>query len=503
MNFAGLSDIEKQAHVHSELLTQVELSCEPGRSRQDHHLIPAEVWKDDRVIDALGLTNNNAAYNSPENRMLLPSTHLGAVASGLAMHRSQHPAYTAEVKKELFDLNTEYKLHHNGDKAWLAQNFSALQLQLRKSLDRAYAMEVPQNYLREDDPLMPVVGASRMLDMAEGPKLEDEIRKFEADPGRGYPLRSMESMGCNPSFVPLTEEQIKALGDDLRAGAWAGVGRPEPSPVPFARAQDPSLVQRMGQAIQSTIDFTSAHKSEIVQIGIAASALAASSAAAVLTAGAAEPVAAPIQSNSIRVLGVAATALAVATLASHEAAAKSADEKVVDRLPPLSQLNAQADIMGPRSTVDHIDWRFTGLPHGDPNNTLARLHERDTSPERPSGPLNDTGAHFLLRSDGALIFSESHSRDLTSNPQIAAGHNANAIGIYVEGDGQLTAAQRQKLEALNQQLGQEWHAQGQTIEIGLQPAGYLEQQAWSPPATATQQPVPTLHQAPRMAAGGM
>jgi len=504
MNFAGLSDIEKQAHVQSQLLKQIELSCEPGRSREYHHLIPAEVWKDNPVIEALGLQNNQAAYNAPQNRILLPSTHLGAVASGLAMHRSQHPAYTAEVKRELFELNNEYHLHHNGDKAWLAQNFSALQLQLRKSLDRAYALEVPQNYLRADDPLMPVVAGSRLLEMIEGPKLEDEIRKYETDPSRGYPRQSMASMGCSNEFAPATEAQLKAIGTEIKAGAWAGVDRPEPIATPVARTQDPSLIQRIGNVIQATMDFTTAHQNEIIQMGIAASALAASTAAVALTAGAAEPVAAPVQAKSIRTLAVAGTVLAASTLTSNEAAATPATEKIIERLPSLSQLNGQADIMGPRSTVDHISWKFTGLPSGDPNNALARLHARDTDTARPGGPLTDTGAHFLLRANGQLVFSESDSRPLTSNPQLAAGRNANAIGIYVEGDHQLTSAQRVKLESLNQQLEQEWRAQGQSVDTTLQAAGYTEQQAWSPTIPSANQPVsPTLRQTPRMAIGGM
>jgi len=81
MNFAELSDIEKQAHVQSELLKQIELSCEPGRSREYHHLIPAEIWAKDEIIGELGLRDNRTAYDSQQNRMLLPSTHLGAVAS--------------------------------------------------------------------------------------------------------------------------------------------------------------------------------------------------------------------------------------------------------------------------------------------------------------------------------------------------------------------------------------------------------------------------------------
>jgi len=80
MNFAGLSDIEKQAHVQSQLLKQIELSCEPGRSREYHHLIPAEIWGKDEIIGELGLRDNRTAYDSQQNRMLLPSTHLGAVA---------------------------------------------------------------------------------------------------------------------------------------------------------------------------------------------------------------------------------------------------------------------------------------------------------------------------------------------------------------------------------------------------------------------------------------
>lgn len=161
------------------------------------------------------------------------------------------------------------------------------------------------------------------------------------------------------------------------------------------------------------------------------------------------------------------------------------DETLVTALPDQSALVSHGDARGPRTQVDHINWKFTGFAAGDDRNTLAALKARDMSEERPGGAMPDIGAHYLLKADGEVVHSDEHSRSLKLNPLITPGFNANAIGVYVEGNGQLTLAQRKALDGLEADLSADTQLSAISAPSRLMPASNPEKDAWG---IATQSP---------------
>lgn len=153
-------------------------------------------------------------------------------------------------------------------------------------------------------------------------------------------------------------------------------------------------------------------------------------------------------------------------------------------LPPLSQLNAGSDMMGDRSDVNNISWRFTGVPAGDSGNALSALYLRDIQAGK-----SHNGAHLLLQPNGTFERSETLSRPWESNPQIHAGHNGDAIGVYVAGCGQVTESQRTSLSLLNTSLCSQRQQSGLGLSCtALMPSGYTEQNAWD--GSIQRQPIP-------------
>ena len=482
MNFGAIgqegltAQEEARQRLRDTLLHDIKQSCTPGESTEFHHIIPREVWGESKVIKELGWLDRREMYDAPQNQMELPSTYLGAVASGLAMHSGSHPVYTAKVFERLDTIDKAYNTDHPGDKVWLEQQVRGLQGELRASLDRAHSMHIEQNYLNSSDPLMPLVAASKLVTEAKAnaPGVEEAIAAFENDPRKGFPTNTL-SNECPE--VTVSAGQVQAIGQDLRSRAWAGVGQPGVPVAAMTTTEPPGLVERAQTAVSGAMKYAADHPVEIatgtVAVGLGLATLGA---------------AIPFETGLAGSVAVGGGYLALQSN-SAVAAPLQNDERKVDHLPPLSEMNSQSDIMGPRNAVDHIDWRFTGLPQGHAENTLAALHERDVAENRPGGAMTHTGAHYLLKADGSLVQSGEFSRPLKDNPQIAAGNNANAIGIYVEGKDQLTAAQRETLSTLTGELSTQWKATGLTTGAELVGAGYVEQKAWT---SETQRPAPLM-----------
>lgn len=114
----------------------------------------------------------------------------------------------------------------------------------------------------------------------------------------------------------------------------------------------------------------------------------------------------------------------------------------------------------------------------------------------------DTAAHMLITADGSLYVSDKYGRDMSRNPQIRAGDNANAIGVYIE---QYTPATQSTLEHLRGQLEQRVRSDGQNYSVTVMGAGTPEMLASQPAPQLgpDAQPIePALPQRPRVSSLG-
>ncbi len=290
--------------------------------------------------------------------------------------------------------------------------------------------------------------------------------------------------------------QVEMLFDERAELIAAGKLQAGQQVMPFPQQPEASLRERLEQIIvrAPTINpnvgyglmaggaalVTLGAAGAVMGLGATAAVTAETTAPVVLTVieGGGAVVARTVASEEIRrAAGIAALTIAAG---SSAAAAEPVEKYTAENLlPPLAGMNAGTDAMGDRQQVDHISWRFTRLPVGDSGNSLSALALRDRENQ-----LGSLGAHAVLRADGSFERSDSLCRDWANNPQIQAGRNGNAIGLYVEGDGALTAAQRQSLGKL--ETGFSSLCQSHQAQAGeLSPATQLEAEAWSGPRSVT------------------
>lgn len=497
------------AHYSDQNIDQVAYNEDPCTSMQTHHLVPEEAWNALAVLfPGQPLEVLAGGRNNPTNLMQLPATSGGALATGFALHNGSHPRYTAYVIEEMLNLAAAYEIADTYDPVQAKINFTLgvqeLELSLRNKLNRNMPNE--QLLLTSKDPFASQIPGGElaatiaMENMAE--RVNDVVSLVTGNPRAAYPNNSMANTYCETAkaLTPAQVMEITRRMQELGVGkAPDGQTKPQiTSPEDtkgFVDSKPPLIDQRSSS--QLVIDTAKEHpiNASMAAIGIGVlttigAAVGVESLAAL--SGLGETV------SGFGMVPRAAAALGIIALTPEQA---RASEKVITTLPPQEQLNGPGDIMGPRSKVDHVDWRFTGLPAGDPGNTLAALKERDTSTTRPGGPLNDTGAHFLLRADGSLVHSDEYSRPLQSNPQVTPGYNANAVGVYVEGNGSLTPEQRKTLNGLSNELEGGSSLDKTSAPSRLMPASNPEREAWTLPQhkPANESAITPPHMIPRQA----
>ena len=456
-----------------EGLQDVAYSNDPCASEQEHHLIPELVWNKLAVqYNGLPLEILAGGRDSQANLMMLPDTVAGATEQGLALHNGNHPGYTGIVMKEMDDLAKKYVAESDINPALAATHFSENVLELQAKLSMSLDRKMPglQLLLTSKDPYAVNVppGVYQFTVAAEmlQNRVQDAVDMVTGNPRTAYPNDQMTQANCE-EVRALSPEQLaeiirklsadKNMMDalDERFGT-----RPATAPVPAAARSMTELVA----------DTAREHPVNAVMAGIGL------------------PVMVGIGSAYVASTGLVASSLPRLAMAVPLGAAgfsNGASESLVTALPDQSELVSQGDARGPRTQVDHINWKFTGFAIGDERNTLAALKARDMSDQRPGGAMPDIGAHYLLKADGEVVHSDEHSRSLKLNPLITPGFNANAIGVYVEGNGQLTLAQRKALDGLEADLAADTQLSAISAPSRLMPASNPEKDAW---AMATQTP---------------
>gem|GEM_PF-709247 len=520
---AAFNDISKRPSSLLVYTANPQTPYDPCSSLQIHHLIPHELWtsmkflNDPHVLQVLkaeGLDEDGI-----HNLMALPSSASGAATSNLALHNGSHPRiYTNTVRDMLIKIEKEYNeaITENpaGSEAssrtdaLLVDRFQALTLNITKRLDRSSG-EPGQLALTWNDPNIGLVDPRYQYEMKT---LGDVVEDVRTNPRLAFPTKAMAESACK-LVEELTPEAVRKTAIELRKSGWAHMpekDRPEDieaGVLPIEQIEQAldkikqheidNIRQQSALGQSDTHSHAQAHTAQSVQakptfaeivektaqehpfdaamakVGVAmmagAGALALGAGGAVGTAanGAAE-LASGALAGAARLAAPAAVGAATSVMISDPAQA----------LPAYNSMNAGRDDMGERGNVDHISWRFTGLPAGDAGNTLAALAARDTAPDRAGGALTHCGAHLLVKADGTIEQDSAHARPLSLNPQIDAGKNSNAIGVYVEGDGQLTAAQRATLTALNSNFSQQRLQAGELTQSVLTPATIVEDMAW-------------------------
>ena len=532
MPFTPAAAFNPIAERPSPLLTTVGYNFfDPCASTQEHHLIPRELWDKNEflkrphvleVLNEAGL-GKDGIYNLME----LPATVGGALAANLSLHNGSHPAYTKEVTSKLENIEKRYNeaILSNPDTAdnVLKEEIYKLELYFRRSMDRAYFGMEDQLALNSRDPNLSKVDPAFRGEMFTMSTLTEEIKD---NPRWAYPTTVLAEKACE-LVEELTAEKLSEKARELRIKAWAHIPEKDrPKDIEAGVLPIEQIEQGLNKIKQHEIDnirqqsalgqpdthsqaHAQAHTAQPVQakptfaeivektaqehpfdaamakVGVAmmagAGALALGAGGAVGTAanGAAE-LASGALAGAARLAAPAAVGAATSVMISDPAQA----------LPAYNSMNAGRDDMGERGNVDHISWRFTGLPAGDAGNTLAALAARDTAPDRAGGALTHCGAHLLVKADGTIEQDSAHARPLSLNPQIDAGKNGNAIGVYVEGDGQLTAAQRATLTALNSNFSQQRLQAGELTQSVLTPATIVEDMAWDTSGPGPSIPAP-------------
>lgn len=482
------------------------ISDEACNSTQTHHVIPMELWRDPKsflndphvraVLDSVGGPEN------PLNKMVLPSTVAGAAASNLALHNGSHPvAYNDEVEKGLLAVQGTYNgmLAANGGlpspqvDAVLLASMAALELSLRLRLDRSSGVPKPLMLSSKDPNFALATPEHQAAVLTLGSIVEDVHENARA----AYPSNSSAERACE-NARQLTAEQLRETAMKLREAAWAGVPEGDrPDDIRGGVLAQEQIAQQLPQMKEQTIaeilERTAQehpYKAAMAGVGVVmmagAGAVAAAGAEGLAVAGAA--VRGAVQAANRAVVSATSTLVPTAAMA----------------LPDYNSLNAGRDDMGERSSVDHVSWRFTGIPAGEAGNSLAELHVRDTAPDREGGALAHCGAHLLVRADGSIERDTTYGRPMSLNPQIDAGQNGNALGIYVEGEGSLTDAQRKTLTELNDTLSQQRLQAGELTRSTLTPSGVREDAAWetqNSPVSPSLLARPAVRPAPLAAAG--
>lgn len=270
----------------------------------------------------------------------------------------------------------------------------------------------------------------------------------------------------------IANHEVKA-GDMIANMTWENLVDKAARAVPEVNSPVPGYVMMGVGATLATGGAVAGLVSAPAMAGAAAT-VAADGAAPALTViqGGAPAVAAAAEGTAVQLARAAAVATAVVggTHAANAAPIQQAEASTL--LPPLAQMNQGGDEMGERSHVDHISFRMTGYKPSDPRNTLEALAARDVD-NGAQGPA----AHALLKADGSFVRQEGSSRAWSDNPQIDAGKNGNAVGVYVEGTTALTQAQRQSLNELAQAMQAKLDQMGHGL-ASLSPAGMAAEQAW-------------------------
>ena len=480
-----------------------------------------------QILQAEGLDEDGI-----HNLMVLPSSASGAAVSNLALHNGSHPRiYTNTVRDMLIKIEKEYNeaLTENpaGSEAssradaLLVDRFQALTLNITRRLDRSSG-EPGQLALTWNDPNIGLVDPRYQYEMKT---LGDVVEDVRVNPRLAFPTKAMAESACK-LVEELTPEAVRKTAIELRKSGWAHIpekDRPkdiEAGVLPIEQIEQgldkikqheiDSIRQQSALGQPDTYSHAQAHTAQPVQAkptfaeivektaqehpfdaAMAKVGVAMMAGAGALALGAGSAVGTAVNGVAELASGTLASAARLAAPAAVGAASSVMISDPAQALPAYNSMNAGRDDMGERGNVDHISWRFTGLPAGDAGNTLAALAARDTAPDRAGGALTHCGAHLLVKADGRIEQDSAHARPLSLNPQIDAGKNGNAIGVYVEGDGQLTAAQRATLTALNSNFSQQRLQAGELTQSVLTPATIVEDMAWdtSGPGPST----PALH----------
>ena len=537
MPFTPAAAFNPIAERPSPLLTPVGYNFfDPCASTQEHHLIPRELWgeikllKNPHVLEVLN--EASLGQDGVYNLMELPATVGGALAANLSLHNGSHPSYTKAVREKLSELETKYSeaVLSNPDTAdnVLKEEFYKLELYFRRSMDRAYFGTEDQLALNSRDPNLSKVDPAFRGEMFTMSTLAEEIKD---NPRWAYPTTVLAEKACE-LVEELTAEKLSEKARELRIKAWAHIPEKDrPEDIEAGVLPIEQIEQALDKIKQHEIDnirqqsahgqsdthsqaqahaqahaHTQAHTAQSVQAkptfaeivektaqehpfdaAMAKVGVAMMAGAGAYALGAGGAVGAAVNGAAELTSGALAGAARLAAPTAVGAATSVMISDPAQALPAYNSMNAGRDDMGERGNVDHISWRFTGLPAGDAGNTLAALAARDTAPDRAGGALTHCGAHLLVKADGTIEQDSAHARPLSLNPQIDAGKNGNAIGVYVEGDGQLTAAQRTTLTALNANFSQQRLQAGELTQSVLTPATIVEDMAWD-----TSGPSPTI-----------
>jgi len=522
---AAFNDISKRPSSLLVYAANPQTPYDPCSSLQIHHLIPHELWGEMeflknphilQVLKAEGLDEDGI-----HNLMVLPSSASGAAVSNLALHNGSHPkVYGNTIRKLIAEIERDYNeaLTENlaGSEAssradaLLVNRFQALTLNITRRLDRASG-EPGQLALTWNDPNIGLVDPRYQYEMKT---LGDVVEDVRLNPRLAFPTKAMAESACK-LVEELTPEAVRKTAIELRKSGWAHIpdkDRPkdiEAGVLPIEQIEQglnkikqheiDSIRQQsaLGQSDTHSQAHAQAHTAQSVQAkptfaeivektaqehpfdaAMAKVGVAMMAGAGALALGAGSAVGAAVNGAAELTSGALASAARLAAPAAVGAATSVMISDSAQALPTYNSMNAGRDDMGERGNVDHISWRFTGLPAGDAGNTLAALAARDTAPDRAGGALTHCGAHLLVKADGTIEQDSAHARPLSLNPQIDAGKNSNAIGVYVEGDGQLTAAQRATLTALNSNFSQQRLQAGELTQSVLTPATIVEDMAW-------------------------
>ena len=526
---AAFNDISKRP---SSLLTYVDNKpYEPCASTQKHHLIPHELWErmeflnDPHVLQVL--TSAELDEEGRHNIIELPSTRSGAMSSNMALHNGSHPIYTKFVENKIIDIEMSYRTMQMSDPAqadiYLKTAVFDLDLELTHRLDRSFSGSFKQIALNSSDPHMALVDPAYRSEMFTLATLAEEIRE---NPRLAFPTKAMAESACK-LVEELTPEAVRKTAIELRKSGWAHIPEKDrPKDIEAGALSIEQIEQGLNKIKQHEIDnirqqsalgqsdihsqaHAQAHTAQSVQAkptfaeivektaqehpfdaAMAKVGVAMMAGAGAYALGAGGAVGAAVNGAAELTSGALAGAARLAAPTAVGAATSVMISDPAQALPAYNSMNAGRDDMGERGNVDHISWRFTGLPAGDAGNTLAALAARDTAPDRAGGALTHCGAHLLVKADGTIEQDSAHARPLSLNPQIDAGKNSNAIGVYVEGDGQLTAAQRATLTALNTNFSQQRLQAGELTQSVLTPATIVEDMAWDTSGPGPSIPAP-------------
>lgn len=438
MSYSFVIPSEWQARVVSRHLDLEISGLERGPTAgYIHHLIPADVWHSHAVIRELGWNNNHSGYESAINVMELPQSRIEAALAGLAFGRPHNAAYSSMVHDRLNkawrfyrEQNWDAYQRANGeDVDFLAGRVLDIQQKLRSGLDRSFSTWIPQVALCDEDPLMPLVRASR-INAGKTPFAGSEPDFWEM-----IGLHSDPNSYIGPAYLQhqmfCRREASSGLSRALQQRAWANVPL-SPTDILYAEKQK-SVTRKFEQLVQRVVDYVSYHPLQMTALSIVEECK---------------------RGRNPVCFGVEASAA----------------------LPSLIKCHGLFDEAGPRDKVTKLIFKFTGADYGDAHNNPVALFYRDTS---GPGQLDHCAAHLLLLEDGRFVRDEQFLRPWTFNPRLMAGHNSNAIGVYVEGIQQLQPAQKRGIRELGDHMQSLWKSMGDSRPTSILPACHVERSIWT------------------------